>query len=157
MRRGGGWNTAEGRAGAAKNLEGHHLDFLGLQPIEIPQNGQRFVWKSLDENSLDLEKLAEKLGRLPLFGRLYSRPSRVSNSSSGSGGMAPVANRNPRHGSTPAARPPDDRRGNFPPRKALKTHKTAKESRFLSEPALLASGRVAGRCDVAAPSSSILL
>jgi hypothetical protein len=38
-----------------------------LQPLEIPQNGQRFVWKSLDENSLDLEKLAEKLG-----GRLCS-------------------------------------------------------------------------------------
>src|ERR1700678_4195940 len=69
MRRGGGgmlrcgvWNTAERRRETTKNLERHHLGFLGLQHLEIPQNGQRNVWKSLDKNSLDLEKLAKKLG-----------------------------------------------------------------------------------------------
>src|ERR1700678_2347025 len=69
MRRGGGgmlrcgvWNTAERRRETTKDLERHHLGFLGLQPFEIPQNGQRNVWKSLDRNTLDLEKLAKKLG-----------------------------------------------------------------------------------------------
>src|ERR1700722_19690372 len=69
MRRGGGgrrrcgvWNTAERRRETTKNLERHHLGFLGLQHLEIPQNDQRNVWKSLDRNTLDLEKLAKKLG-----------------------------------------------------------------------------------------------
>jgi hypothetical protein len=62
MRRCGVWNTAERRRTTTKNLERHHLGFLGLQHLEIPQNGQRNVWKSLDRNTLDLEKLAKKLG-----------------------------------------------------------------------------------------------
>jgi hypothetical protein len=33
-----------------------------LQPLEIPQNRQRIVWKSLDKTSGNLEKLGEKLG-----------------------------------------------------------------------------------------------
>jgi hypothetical protein len=39
-------------------------------------------------------------------------------------------------GSTAGARQRRDRRGNFPPCKALKTHKTAKESRFRASRAL---------------------
>src|ERR1700683_2791834 len=62
MLRCGVWNTAERRRETTKNLERHHLGFLGLQHLEIPQNGQRNVWKSLDRNTLDLEKLAKKLG-----------------------------------------------------------------------------------------------
>src|SRR5271168_3622499 len=108
IRRGGGWNTAEERAGATKNLERRHLGFLGLQPLEIPQNGQSFVWKSLDGNSLDLERLAERLGRPPLFRRLYSRRRAGLERELGERGTAPVVIRNPRHGSTPTARPPDD-------------------------------------------------
>jgi hypothetical protein len=47
---------------AAKNLEVDLFVLEPLQPIEIPQNGQRILWKSLDKNSLVLEKLAKKLG-----------------------------------------------------------------------------------------------
>src|SRR5271156_46661 len=54
----------------------HTYGLGGLQPLEIPQNGQRFVWKSLDQNSLDLEKLAEMLGRPPSFRRLCRPPRR---------------------------------------------------------------------------------
>jgi hypothetical protein len=44
----------------------------GLQPLEIPQNHQSFLWKSLDENMLDLEKLGELQSRPPLFGHTLS-------------------------------------------------------------------------------------
>ena len=46
----------------AKYLEEDSLGLEALQPIEIPQNGQSFVWKNLEKNSRDLEKLGEKLG-----------------------------------------------------------------------------------------------
>src|SRR5271167_1043864 len=46
----------------AKYLEEDTLGLEALQPIEIPQNGQSFLWKSLEKNSRDLEKLGEKLG-----------------------------------------------------------------------------------------------
>jgi hypothetical protein len=46
----------------AKYLDVDTLGLEGLQPIEIPQNGQSFLWKSLEKNSLVLEKLAKKLG-----------------------------------------------------------------------------------------------
>ena len=46
----------------AKYLEEDSLGLEALQPIEIPQNGQSFLWKSLEENSPDLERLGEKLG-----------------------------------------------------------------------------------------------
>jgi hypothetical protein len=59
---GGVQNEADRARRATKDLESHTYGLRGLQPLEIPQNGQRFVWKSLDKNSLDLEKLAEKLG-----------------------------------------------------------------------------------------------
>ena len=39
-----------------RNIKG---GFLGLQPIEIPQNRQNFLWKSLEQNTLDLEKLGK--------------------------------------------------------------------------------------------------
>src|ERR1700739_788481 len=53
----------------------HTCGLGGLQPLDIPQNGQSFLWKSLDKNSLDLERLAEILGRLPSF-RRFARPPR---------------------------------------------------------------------------------
>src|SRR5271163_2771728 len=62
MRPGGVWNTAEGRRERQKNLEKHHLGSGGLQPLDIPQNRQSFVWKSLDKNSPDLEKLGQMRG-----------------------------------------------------------------------------------------------
>ena len=46
----------------AKYLEEDTLGLEALQPIEIPQNGQSFLWKSLEKNSRDLERLGEKLG-----------------------------------------------------------------------------------------------
>src|SRR5271168_2799209 len=75
--------TAEcGRAGSGMRPTGgggrqkiwrvHTYGLGGLQPLEIPQNGQSFVWKSLDKNSQDLEKLAEMRGRPPSFRRLCS-------------------------------------------------------------------------------------
>ena len=48
----------------AKYLDVDTLGLEGLQPIEIPQNGQSFLWKSLEKNSRVLEKLAKKLGAL---------------------------------------------------------------------------------------------
>jgi hypothetical protein len=41
----------------AKYLEEDSLGLEALQLIEIPQNGQSFLWKSLEKNSRDLEKL----------------------------------------------------------------------------------------------------
>jgi hypothetical protein len=38
-------------------------DPRALQPLEIPQNRQRNLWKSLEENALDLEMLGEKAWR----------------------------------------------------------------------------------------------
>jgi hypothetical protein len=63
--------------------------FLGLQPLEIPQNGQRNVWKSLDRNTLDLEKLAKKLGARLCFAAFA--PARRAGLAER--GMAPVVNR----------------------------------------------------------------
>jgi hypothetical protein len=60
MRRGGG-NMVEKRRAARKNLEADSLGLEPLQAVEIPQNGQSFVWKCLDENTPDLEKLAIRL------------------------------------------------------------------------------------------------
>src|ERR1700677_2505401 len=42
-----------------------------LQPVEIPQNRQSILWKSLEKTSGNLEKLGEKLGG---SGRSYFRP-----------------------------------------------------------------------------------
>ena len=47
----------------AKYLEEDYLGVEALQPIEIPQNGQSFLWKSLEKNDRDLEKLGEKAWR----------------------------------------------------------------------------------------------
>src|SRR5271168_2227590 len=43
----------------AKYLDVDTLGLDGLQPIEISQNGQSFLWKSLEINSRILEKLAK--------------------------------------------------------------------------------------------------
>jgi hypothetical protein len=61
--------SASGAASAAKNLEKDLLGLEALQPIEIPQNRQRNLWKGLEQNSLDLERLGKKLG-----GRRHRRP-----------------------------------------------------------------------------------
>jgi hypothetical protein len=62
----------------AKYLDVDTLGLEGLQPIEIPQNGQSFLWKSLEKNSRVLEKLAKKLGALRPAGaralELFHRP-----------------------------------------------------------------------------------
>src|ERR1700677_160455 len=48
-----------------KNLEKDLLGLEALQPIEIPQNRQRNLWKGLEQNSLDLERLGKKAWRSP--------------------------------------------------------------------------------------------
>jgi hypothetical protein len=67
MRRGGVWNTAEGRREPQKVWRKIKGGFEGLQPLEIPQNRQSFLWKSLDKNMLDLEKLGKMQSTPPLF------------------------------------------------------------------------------------------
>jgi hypothetical protein len=71
MRRDGVWNEAERRLARRINLEADPFGFEPLQPLEISQNRQRYIWKSLEQNGSVLEKLAEKLGRPPLFRHLY--------------------------------------------------------------------------------------
>ena len=71
-RRGGGWNGADARRGAAINLEKHLFTIWGLQPLEIPQNRQSFLWKSLEKTSRDLESLEKRLSGAPRFRRLCS-------------------------------------------------------------------------------------
>jgi hypothetical protein len=51
-----------GQLFGAKCLEGTLEGLESLQAFEIPQNRQRNLWKSLEKNSLVLEKLAKKLG-----------------------------------------------------------------------------------------------
>jgi hypothetical protein len=46
-------------------LEKILLALEALQLIEIPRNHQRFLWKSLEKNKLDLERLAQKAWSLP--------------------------------------------------------------------------------------------
>ena len=47
MRRGDVWNVGERGPAGAKNLESGTLWPATLQPFEIPQNRQSFLWKSL--------------------------------------------------------------------------------------------------------------
>ena len=54
--------SASGAASAIKNLVKDLLGLEALQPIEIPQNRLRNLWKGLEQNSLDLEMLGKKLG-----------------------------------------------------------------------------------------------
>ena len=48
-----------------KNLERGFFGLRRLQPLEIPQNGQRILWKSLEKTGGILEKLGEKAWRIP--------------------------------------------------------------------------------------------
>ena len=84
IRRGGVWNTAEERRKSTKIWRNITWGFGGLQPLEIPQHRQSFVWKSLDENTLDLEKLGEMQGGSPLFSRICSSIGAVASVSNGS-------------------------------------------------------------------------
>ena len=75
MRRDGVWNEAERRPPRTKNLETDLLGLEALQLIEIPQNHQSFLWKSLERNTLFLEKLGKKLGgRLDSAGFITATP-----------------------------------------------------------------------------------
>jgi hypothetical protein len=65
MRCHGAGSASKARPARRKNLEPDTLDFFPLQPVEIPQNRQRNLWKSLGRSSLDLEKLAKKPAILP--------------------------------------------------------------------------------------------
>src|SRR5271169_6181352 len=69
----GVWNKAERRPPRRKNLETDTLGLEALQLIEIPQNHQSFLWKSLEGNTLFLERLGKKLGAPPRFRRLHYR------------------------------------------------------------------------------------
>jgi hypothetical protein len=63
------------RGGSGKKFgETSFMGFGGLQPVEIPQNRQSFLWKSLQKTSGDLEKLGEKAEGAPLFRRLCFLP-----------------------------------------------------------------------------------
>jgi hypothetical protein len=53
--------TGSSSPSRSKNLAMDTLNLEGLQPIEITQNRQRNVWKSLEQNSRDLERLGENL------------------------------------------------------------------------------------------------
>src|ERR1700691_3118251 len=70
MRRSCGWNRAGARGERQKIWRNIIYGFGGLQPVEIPQNRQSFLWKSLQKTSGDLEKLGEKAEGAPLFRRL---------------------------------------------------------------------------------------
>src|ERR1700689_905211 len=73
MWRGGVGNTVEGRRERQKIWSTSTLGFGGLQAVEIPQNHQSFVWKSLEQNTLDLEKFGKMQGAPPLFRHLGER------------------------------------------------------------------------------------
>jgi hypothetical protein len=49
--------------GRRKNLEKPKSTPRPLQPLEIPQNRQRNLWKNLEKKGLDLEMLGEKAWR----------------------------------------------------------------------------------------------
>jgi len=70
MRRGGVRNTVEGRRERQKIWSKSTLGFGGLQPVEIPQNRQGFLWRSLAKTSPTLEMLGEMQGGAPLFRHL---------------------------------------------------------------------------------------
>src|SRR5271169_63002 len=74
LRRGGGGDGAEGRRGRRKSWRNLIEGFGGLQAVEIPQNRQSFLWKSLEQNSLNLEKLVRMQRGPPLFRHLCSCP-----------------------------------------------------------------------------------
>jgi hypothetical protein len=65
MRSDGAQNASERGRVPRKNLERSLLDLEALQPIEIPQNRQSFLWKALEKNKRDLERFAQKLGGAP--------------------------------------------------------------------------------------------
>ena len=73
IRLGGGRNEAGRRRGRQKPWKTLNSGLEALQPLEIPQNRQSFLWKSLEKTDGDLEKLGEKAWTPPLFYRF--RPS----------------------------------------------------------------------------------
>jgi hypothetical protein len=59
MRRGGVWNTAEGRREPQKFGETSKVVFWPCNPLKSHKTAQSFLWKSLEQNTLDLEKLGK--------------------------------------------------------------------------------------------------
>jgi hypothetical protein len=59
-------NTVERRSMRQKKFGKDSFDLRPLQPPEITQNRQSFLWKSLEQNIVNLEKLGEKA-----WARLY--------------------------------------------------------------------------------------
>jgi hypothetical protein len=53
-------NAVERRPMSQKKFGKDSFGLRPLQPPEIAQNRQSFLWKSLEENRRDLEKLGEK-------------------------------------------------------------------------------------------------
>ena len=51
MRCGGVWNVGERGPAGAKNLEAELYGLRSLQPLEITQNYQSFLWRSLAKTS----------------------------------------------------------------------------------------------------------
>jgi hypothetical protein len=49
-------------------LESRKKAFLVSQPVDIPQNRQRNLWKNLEKQAENLEKFARKLGKIWSFG-----------------------------------------------------------------------------------------
>jgi hypothetical protein len=70
MRRDGVWNEAERRPVRRINLDADHLGLEPLQPLEISQNRQRYIWKSLSKTADIWKSLQKSLG-----GGLYSATS----------------------------------------------------------------------------------
>jgi hypothetical protein len=74
-------------------LESHDVGLEALQPVQIPQNGQRNFWKSLDKNSLDLERLGKKIGDGRRSLAAAQAVDRQLTSVAASAGTAPAARR----------------------------------------------------------------
>src|ERR1700674_3929497 len=78
MRSGGVQNAPETGRKKEKNWEGIEGRLEALYPFEIPQNRQRFVWKSLEQNTRLLEKLGKRLGGGLYFATVGSLPPAAS-------------------------------------------------------------------------------
>src|SRR5271154_2796897 len=84
MRSDGAQNASERWPTPRKSLEKDLLDLKALQPIEIPQNRQSFLWKGLEQNKRDLERLHKSLedrlnsaGFAPGSRLAFARPDEV--------------------------------------------------------------------------------
>jgi hypothetical protein len=77
------WRDCANNAAERKPTPRKSLERDSLQPIEIPQNRQSFVWKSLEKNNRDLEKLGENARRCALVPPPCPLPKRRGRSRTG--------------------------------------------------------------------------